>query len=171
MLTGILSALLMLATILLEETVLNILPQPWRLIPISLILALALMHRVSFEIGAVFIIASTSLAVFSGIAPPGTLIVALICTVAAYGLVSRVFARRSLVAFGGLSLVIAFTYLLLRFGILTHVAGLFPWMILFCALTTALLAVVASLALEWILSGFGKRFVTKNETYEVRSDR
>jgi hypothetical protein len=171
MFTGLLAALAMLVIFLLEETVFAVLPLPWRLIPASLILGLALMHRVSFELGALFFLASAFAMVLSGLAPAGLIVVACICVLTAYGLLTRVFARRSLVAFSGLSLVTGLVYFLLRFGFTAHVPDFFPWMYLFSAATTALLAVSASLVLEWALSGFGKRFVTKNETYEIRTER
>lgn len=161
----------MLATFLLEETVFGILPLPWRLIPIALILALSLMHRVSFEMGAVFLLVSTLAGVFSGLAPVATVAVALVCIATSYAMTARVFARRSLVAFAGLSLATGLIYFLLRFGVVSPVPGFFPWMYLFSALLTALLAIISSLALEWILTGFGKSFVTKNQTYEVHSER
>jgi hypothetical protein len=148
-----------------------VLPLPWRLIPVSLIFALALMNRVSFEMGAAFFLVSAFAAVISGLAPGAVLIIAAVCMAAAYGLSTRVFARRSVVAFSGLALATGLIYFMLRFGILSPVHGFFPWMYLFLATMTAMLAVMASLALEWALSGFGKRFVTKDQTYEVRTDR
>ncbi|MFA5946784.1 MAG: hypothetical protein WC813_02055 [Patescibacteria group bacterium] len=168
---GLLAAVVMLVTFLMEETVFVVLPLPWRLIPPSLVLALALMHRVSFELGALFFLASTSAMILSGLAPVGLLVVAFICVFTAYGLSTHVFARRSLAAFGGLALVTGSVYFLLRFGVVARVHGFFPWMGLFLAAMTALLAVVASLVLERTMSGFGKRFVTKSETYEVRGER
>ena len=171
MLLGFLSAGFMLITFLLEETVLVILPLPWRLIPATFIFSLALMHRVSFELGAIFFFAATCAAVASGLAPLATLAVALLCLGSAYGFMSRIFARRSLPAFTGLALVTSVIYFILRFGVVSHVPGFFPWMYLFLASMTALLAVISSLALEWTLKAFGRRFVTKNETYEVQAPR
>jgi hypothetical protein len=171
MFSGLLAAAVMLITFLLEETIFVVLPLPWRLVPPSLILALAIMHRVSFELGALFFLASTSAMVLSGLAPAGLLAAACICILTAYGLSTRVFARRSIVAFSGLALATGLVYFLLRFGLLAHVPGFFPWMYLFSAAMTALLAVVASLVLEWVISGFGRRFVSKSEIYEVRGER
>lgn len=170
-LIGFISAISLLLTILIEDTVWAVLPLPWRLIPWSFIFALAIMHRVSFELGAAFFLSSVLLTVLTGLAPLSSIAIALLCLAAAYGFVSRVFARRSLPAFTGLALATSLMYFIFRFGVVSSVPGFFPWMYLFLAAITTLLSVMASLGLEWTLRAFGRRFVTKNETYEVQAPR
>lgn len=171
MMPGVLTAMLMLVMFLLEQAVLSTLPLPWRLLPVALILGLAIMHRVSFELGAMFVFCFACAMALSGLAPISSVVVVALSLVAAYGLQTRIFASRSLIAFTGFAFATTLFYFFCRFIILTPVPRFFPWMFLFAASTSALLALIASIGLNAGMSGFGRRFVRKAESYEVRAER
>ena len=171
MILGFLSAATLLLTFFFTETVWAVLPLPWRLIPWAFIFSLAIMHRVSFELGGAFLLVTGLATVAVGLAPAAHLLVVLASLVIVYGLISRVFARRSIAAFAGVVLVTSLLYFTLRFGVVVRVPGFFPWMFLFLTAVTSLLTVIASLFLERALHAFGRRFVAKNDTYEVQAPR
>ena len=171
MLAGTLTALLLLLTLLSEAAFFSTLPLPWRLLPLGLILGLALIHRVSFELGGAFLLAASVAAYISGLTPFTGLVTMALLILAAYGLSTRIFASRSLVAFTGFAFSVGLIYLFVKFAIFSPVPGFFPWMYLFCVSMTALLALLASIALNFCLSLFSRRFVRKTDIYEIRAER
>jgi hypothetical protein len=171
MMSGILSAMLLFVTLLIDEVFFAALPLPWRLLPLSFVFGLALMRRVSFELGSGFLMSAAVLTFIFGLAPFSLVLVSAMVTVATFFLGTRIFASRSLIAFSGLALSSSFLFLFLRFAIFSPVAGFFPWMFLFTVAMTTLLAFTALLLLEYGMKMFSTRFIRKSATYEVQTEQ
>lgn len=166
---AVISAISLMLTLLIEQTVMAALPFPWREIPLLLVVALVIMHRVSLEIGVAFFLAGVAVIYGSGMSGFDTLLVAVLTMGGAVFFSTRIFARRSLAAFFGFSLGTALVYqlahmlsLLIKGSSVSVLAELF-----FIGITAAS-AFVLSLLVGELARNFGLRFVQKETTYEVR---
>ncbi len=168
MLTSLFTALMLLATLLIEETFMAALPLPWRETPILLVVALVIMDRVSVELGVTFFLSGTVIAYAWGMTGPVPMVIALLTMAGAVFFSKRVFARRSLAAFFGFALGASTTYevciglerLIQRVPV--NVLAYF-----FLVMFSAVCALFLLLFVDTVSRSIGLRFVRKETTYEV----
>jgi hypothetical protein len=175
--TGILSAVVLFLTLLFEYTVISPFPSPWREIALPLIFGIVIMYRVSLYLGAIFLIAAGVISFARGLAGIDLTVAYLLSALLAVLLFNRVFARRSLIALSGFAFgtagVFYLTKLVLNLGEdILSADGLSgtPVLHLFFAVLASVLAVIAtSLLFTNARETFGRRFMQKDEAYEIQS--
>ncbi len=177
MTSGVLSAFLLLFSLLLEETVIAALPTPWREIALPLLFGILIMYRVSVSMGAAFLLLSGIFTALAGLGGAGIVLAYTAAALSGVLLSTWVFARRSLAAMGGFALLTAGAYALVRAvleiggdlqGGYTVYPGNVLLHVLFTVIASAIAVVFLSLAYTSFVRAFGDRFIRKNTSYEVR---
>jgi hypothetical protein len=177
MMEGILSALTLLFSLLIEQTFVSALPTPWREVSLPLLFGILMMYRVSLPLGVLFLLTAGILTVVTGLGTGG-IIMAYIAAAAAGVLLSTwVFARRSLAAMGGFALLTSSAYAFVRaFFSVIHTARegfvFYPGIVflhfVFTVIASAACIVFLSLAYTSLSRALGNRFIRKDVSYEVR---
>lgn len=176
MLEGFLSALLLLFSLLIEETFMAALPSPWREIAVPMIFGILLMYRVSLVSGAVLMLMAAGLLYLDGMTSFDVVAAYVLATGLATLILNRVFARRSIAALAGFALAATFSFSLVRLCtqlINDAIAnqplklGVNSLHLVFNVLASTILVVALSIPLAKLREMFGRRFIRKAHSYEI----
>ncbi len=175
---GILSALTLFSALVLQYTVLSTFPSPWREIALPLLCGIVIMYRVSLPLGAFFLVTAAVITYGRGLSGFEIVIAYVIAALMAIGLSSRVFARRSLIALGGFAFGTTFIFLLTK--LLLSVGrdivggedvsiGVSLLHMIFVIFASVIGVILLSLIFTSLKETFGKRFMQKDQSYEIQS--
>ena len=177
MLQGFLTAIALFMSLIMEQTVISALPSPWQSLAIPLFVGIVIMYRISLPLGSLFLISAAVLSYADGLSNINTLVAYGVTTLVAIAVFNRVFAKRSLAAMAGFAVATTFTFALVRllYALLYAVersepvlVGVLILHLLFSVFAGVTIVIGFSLAYSKLHDTFGKRFMQKNASYEVR---